>query len=411
MTGVDFFNAVLDASALLFGVFGLALVFIARGIKNWPKGLSVAILTSTIVRSLLELMDHAVANVGATSVLLSVFRNVEVVVAQLPELLMFAYFLYCCGEDHRKSTVMRLEVALASAVIASVSMAQLTGEISTAPDGQAHLGPWVILFLSFDLAMSVVCLAALLRRWKRLPGAQRVMFLAMFLIFFLPTSSIGIVFVELLLVGDLVSRYLAQEEEAARQQARLAVLKMRPHFIHNTLTSIYYLCATDPKAAQQTILDFSRYLQNNFNAIVEEDSVPFTEELEHTRAYLAVEEACHRDQLLVEFDTPVTLFRIPPLTLQPIVENAVKHGLDPDFAPLRVTVSTRATETGVEVSVADNGCGYTMPRDGKTGFALDNIRERLKAQCDGTLEIESRNGDGTLVTISIPCNEAVGITS
>ena len=323
MTGIDFFNVVLDASALLFGVFGLALVFLARGIKNWPKGLSVAILTSTIVRSLLELMDHAVANVGATSVLLSVFRNVEVVVAQLPELLMFAYFLYCCGEDHRKSTVMRLEVALASAVIASVSMAQLTGEISTAPDGQAHLGPWVILFLSFDLAMSVVCLAALLRRWKRLPGAQRVMFLAMFLIFFLPTSSIGIVFVELLLVGDLVSRYLAQEEEAARQQARLAVLKMRPHFIHNTLTSIYYLCATDPKAAQQTILDFSRYLQNNFNAIVEEDSVPFTEELEHTRAYLAVEEACHRDQLLVEFDTPVTLFRIPPLTLQPIVENAV----------------------------------------------------------------------------------------
>jgi LytS/YehU family sensor histidine kinase len=188
------------------------------------------------------------------------------------------------------------------------------------------------------------------------------------LIFFLPTSSIGIVFVELLLVGDLVSRYLAQEEEAARQQARLAVLKMRPHFIHNTLTSIYYLCATDPKAAQQTILDFSRYLQNNFNAIVEEDAVPFTEELEHTRAYLAVEEACHRDQLLVEFDTPVTLFRIPPLTLQPIVENAVKHGLDPDFAPLRVTVSTRATELGVEVSVADNGCGYTMPRDGKPGL-------------------------------------------
>ena len=71
----------------------------------------------------------------------------------------------------------------------------------------------------------------------------------------------------------------------------------------------------------------------------------------------------------------------------------------------------QATKTGVEVSVADNGSGYTMPIGETSGFALDNIRERLKAQCDGTLEIESRNGDGTLVTISIPCNEAVGITS
>ena len=401
MTGVDF-GALLDASALLFGVFGLVLVYLARGIDGWPKGLSVAILSSAVARAALELLDNVIANADVSPALLLVFRNVEVVVVALPDLLMFAYFLYCCGEDYKKSAVMRVQVALSCVGVAALFLAQMTGEISAMPGAEAPLGPWIIIAFTLQFATTVICLVALFRRWKKLAGVQRVMFLVMFLLFFLATTSIGVVFVEFLLSSDLVRRYLAQKEEAAQQQARIAVLQMRPHFIHNTLTSIYYLCAKDPGKAQQAILNFSRYLQNNFGAIAEEGAVPFTEELEHAKAYLAVEQACHEGQLFVELDTPVTFFRIPPLTLQPIVENAVKHGLDPDSGPRRVSVSTRDTGLGVEIAVVDTGPGYT-PADGEgQGFALENIRGRLKAQCNGTLEIGTREEGGTKVAIFIP---------
>ncbi|MBR3234652.1 MAG: histidine kinase [Atopobiaceae bacterium] len=401
MTG-PYFGAVLNATTLLFGVFGLVLVYLARDIDHWPTSLSVATLLSTIVHSAFALLDPVFANGNATQEALLIFRNAEVIIAPLPFMLIFAYFLYCCGEDYKKSLIMRVQIVLTCVIVLAEFLAQLTGEVNSAPNTEAHLGPWLILALALTITAAATCLFAFFRRWKKLPGLQRALFLAMFLLLFLSTSSIGIVVEEILLMSDLVRRYLAQEEMAAQQQARIAVLQMRPHFIHNTLTSIYYLCAKDPKKAQQTILDFSRYLQKNFTGIVEEGTVPFTEELEHTRAYLAVEQACHEGHLLVEFNTPVTFFRIPPLTLQPIVENAVKHGLDPDSGPLRVSVATRDTGPGVEVVVTDNGPGFTPPEDGRLGFALDNIRERLKTQCDGTLSVQSKEGDGTLVTVSIP---------
>ena len=90
---------------------------------------------------------------------------------------------------------------------------------------------------------------------------------------------------------------------------------MRPHFIYNTMTSIYYLCEQDPKTAQQVTLDFTNYLRKNFSAIAKDGTIPFTEELEHTRAYLAVEQIRFEGEMFVEFDTPHTAFKLPPLTL------------------------------------------------------------------------------------------------
>ena len=179
-------------------------------------------------------------------------------------------------------------------------------------------------------------------------------------------------------------------------------MQMRPHFIYNTLMSIYYLCQEDAEKAQRVILDFSSYLQNNFTAIAREDNVPFHNELEHTRAYLAVEKARFEDKLYVEFDTPVTVFKLPPLTLQPIVENAVKHGISPDLDPLYLTVTTEDTGEGVKLTVEDTGPGFAPADDDAPHIALDNIRRRLEAMCGGTLEISQREAGGTKVTVFVP---------
>ena len=149
-----------------------------------------------------------------------------------------------------------------------------------------------------------------------------------------------------------------------------------------------------------------RYLQSSFTAIVKEGTIPFTEELEHTRAYLAVEQARYHGQLFVEFDTPNTFFRIPALTLQPIVENAVKHGVDPDLEPLYISITTEDTDRGVLITVEDTGPGYASSDKDAPHFALDNIRERLKTMCGGTLDIELREVGGTKVTIIVPQSDS-----
>lgn len=215
-------------------------------------------------------------------------------------------------------------------------------------------------------------------------------------------TTVAAVFLYVSILTDQVERTVLQQKELARQRTSIMVLQMRPHFIYNTLLSVYYLCKQDPEKAQQVILDFSSYLRQNFTAIVKEDMILFTEELEHTRAYLAVERTRYENKLFVCFDTLHTRFRLPLLTLQPVVENAVKHGLDPSFVPLSITVRTRETENGSEITVEDTGPGYAPADDDEPHIALANIRERLALMCGGELTIRTGDKGGTVVTITVP---------
>jgi len=181
---------------------------------------------------------------------------------------------------------------------------------------------------------------------------------------------------------------------------------MRPHFIYNTMTSIYCLCSLDPEKAQQVVMDFTTYLRKNFTAVASASPIPFASELEHTRAYLDVELAQYAKSLSVDYDTPHTLFRLPPLTLQPIVENAVKHGRDPDAGPLHISIRTRKTDSGSEISVLDNGRGFDPDDNSDPGIALKNIRQRLELMCGGSLTITLNDGGGTIVTVTIPDSTA-----
>ena len=158
----------------------------------------------------------------------------------------------------------------------------------------------------------------------------------------------------------------------------------------------------DPEKAQHVTLDFTTYLRKNFSAMASDDAILFSEELEHTRAYLAVEQAQFEDILFVEYDTPYTSFRLPALTLQPIVENAVKHGMDPDAdEPLRISIKTTKTTSGYKIIVEDNGPGFCPVDDREPHTALANIRERLSLICGGTLKITAREDGGTRVEVVI----------
>lgn len=391
-------------AAILFALFGLAFIFIARHVDKWPMRMGIAILSFVIILSAVELAESAAFFYREPLPVCRALFLADTLLTPILHLLVTAYFLHCCGEDWRRSRVMLILYAMTGLSLAVELFHLLTGAIRVTPDYAVEGAPWPAFYLVMTFAMPAVGLIALLRRRKKLSRMQGLIFI----ISFLTPAYTQSVLVALLLLSDLVRRYQEQKEEAARQRTRIAVLQMRPHFIYNTLISIYYLCARDPQKAQQVIRDFSRYLQSNFNAIVEEGTIPFEKELEHTSAYLAVEQARFEGQLSVAFDTPFTAFRLPPLTLQPIVENAVKHGLDPNFEPLHISIVTEYTETGVRITVEDTGPGYDPAEDCEPHATLENIRQRLRSMCGGTLQITPREAGGTRVTIYILDQAAKG---
>lgn len=392
------YKALTEIITIFFGLFGLIISFLIKEMDKWPRRLCIAILSVTTISSVFSLLDRGTEFYHFSLSWWKMIRLGVALTSPLPSLLFFAYFLDYCNKDWKKNRFLYVESALTGLLIAVQLLVEHVFGIGYTPDYSIDYGPWGLLCFLLILALTTILLIALFVERKKLSLPEWVMFL----ICFLAPSYLQTLFIEALLMIGLDRSYQFQKKEAERQRMRAAVLQMRPHFIHNTMMTIYSLCAQDPMKARQVTKDFATYLHNNFTAIVEEDTIPFEKELEHTKAYLDVEMARFEGQLFVEFDTPVTFFRIPPLTLQPIVENAVKHGIDPELDPLHLSVTTAEADHGIRIIVEDTGVGYAPKDSGEPHIALDNVRERLHALCGGTLAIEPRKGGGTRVEMFVP---------
>lgn len=188
-------------------------------------------------------------------------------------------------------------------------------------------------------------------------------------------------------------------------QSRISTMmsQIRPHFIYNTLGSIEQLCDVDPQKAGELVHNFAKYLRGNFGELDNPRPILVSQEMEHVRYYVSIEGVRFPDMtFLLEMDS--NDFHIPALSVQPIVENAIKHGLMKLPKGGTVRVATYETDTHYCISVTDDGVGFDTNelRDEKKHVGIRNIRERLKAMVNGTLEIESTVGVGTKVLITIP---------
>ena len=328
------------------------------------------------------------------------------------------FLLHSCGEKFKSSLLFKAVAALLAVYYMMFIAGQFTDAVYYVTQNNHYIrGPLFALWLSPLVLILILNIAGLIKRRNKLSKRYFTalllyllpMTISIFFHMFLEADIYVVLCMVLfalimfgLILADNMDQYMRQQREIANQKASINVLQMRPHFIYNTMMSIYYLCKQDSDKAQQVTLDFTSYLRKNFTAIASEDTIPFRDELEHTRAYLAVEQAQHEDRLFVEFDTPHTQFRLPPLTLQPLVENAVKHGMDPDGDPLHISVITRRTKGGSEIIVGNDGARYDPADDNEAHIALNNIRQRLEMMCKGTLEITPHEEGGTTVKVTIP---------
>lgn len=404
---------------VLLTMLGLWVAAVMPGLDRWSRRFFISFFSILMLCLILYFIDMFTYDKPEFLTLQKLIAFLEYLLTPMLFPMLTIYLLHCCGEGYRNSALLHIELALGGLFVVLLVIAQFKeGFYSMLPEFAC--GPLHPLLMAPVIAMLLLTLEGTVRRRASLsPRHFRALLVFLIPLVFSITIS-AFVFIPLvtdisisilaltmfvIILSDEVEQSLRQEREIARQHASIMALQMRPHFIYNTMTSIYYLCDQDPAKAKQITLDFTTYLRRNFTALESDKLIPFTEELEHTRAYLAVEQAQFEDRLFVDYDTPHTGFRLPPLTLQPIVENAVKHGMDPEAEPLRITIRTRRRGAVSEITVTDNGPGYEAADEEKPHVALKNIRQRLKMMCRGKMKIEAPEGGGTRVTVTIPQTE------
>jgi hypothetical protein len=193
--------------------------------------------------------------------------------------------------------------------------------------------------------------------------------------------------------------------EAELKDSRISIMlsQIQPHFIYNTLGTIERMCLKDPQKAFELVRNFSLYLRGNFSELDSVTPIRFTEELKHVEYYVNIEKVRFPD-MRIEYDVEATEFVLPALSVQPLVENAIKHGLMRLETGGTVKIHSYETPTHFCVEVTDDGVGFDTdaPIDEKKHVGLRNIRGRLKAMVNGALVLESKPGVGTKAMIMIP---------
>lgn len=205
---------------------------------------------------------------------------------------------------------------------------------------------------------------------------------------------------------DANINYEKMQKELLQSRVMIMVSQIQPHFLYNALTSIAQLCEKNPKLAKKATIDFADYLRGNMNSLKNNNPVPFETELSHLKTYLSLEKMRFGDELNIVYDINTTDFYIPSLSVQPLVENAVKHGVGMREDGGTVTISTEECEDCYKVIVKDDGVGFDTlqpPKDTtRTHIGMDNVKERISSMCGGNVLIESEIGKGTTATIIIP---------
>ena len=203
-----------------------------------------------------------------------------------------------------------------------------------------------------------------------------------------------------------------QERELAEHRIDIMLSQIQPHFLYNSLGAIYHLCESDPRTARKAIKNFSEFLRGNMESLKSREPIAFEAELNHAANYLYLEQQRFGDKLQVIYQITTEDFLIPPLTLQPLVENAVQHGVLNRRNGGTIVIRTEKTDECAVVMVFDNGVGMEKAKGihslgDRAHIGISNVRSRLKEMMGGTLDIES-SGEGTTAIIRIPWTEGGG---
>lgn len=196
------------------------------------------------------------------------------------------------------------------------------------------------------------------------------------------------------------------ERELEKANMAVMISQIQPHFLYNALNTIKSLIRRNPKTAEEAVIDFAYYLRGNMDSLSHTEPIPFRTELDHIRHYCKIELLRFSDKLHIEYDIETDSFSVPTLSIQPLVENAIKHGVTKRPEGGTVQIHTCEDDKNYIVRVKDNGIGFdpsgVLEKDGRSHVGLPNTCYRLKTMLHAEVEVESKADIGTTVTVRIP---------
>lgn len=200
-------------------------------------------------------------------------------------------------------------------------------------------------------------------------------------------------------------------DEAIRTKISYLNLQIKPHFIYNAISNIISLCYSDSRKAAQLLSKLSTYLRLIFENNRQDATIPFQKELELIKAYVEIEKTRLNDRIDVQFsiEDNITSLMIPSLSIQPFVENAIRHGLFNKLSRGNVTISAKTMNSKLEVIIEDDGIGMSLQQvsqilndSNRQGIGIQNVHHRLMMIQGASLEILSTENKGTTVYIQLP---------
>ena len=291
--------------------------------------------------------------------------------------------------------------------------------------GNFVYGPLYGLVRVFDL-IGIIWEILLVLRYKKILTLRVTLFLITFTVLPLaalslqflwdPTpeylaTTLSLVVIYILFHGEIANRLVENEKQLAKAEkqlyeSRISVMlsQIQPHFLYNSLNAIRGLCRKDPEQAREAIGSFAEYLRGNMDSLNKREPIPFIRELSHIENYLKLEKFRFGDELKVNYDIKEKNFFIPALSVQPLVENAVKHGICEKENGGTLTLKTYRDGEYIVIEVSDDGIGFDAEKlisedKERSHIGIQNTRERLKQMIGASLTIESLPGKGTVAKI------------
>ena len=180
---------------------------------------------------------------------------------------------------------------------------------------------------------------------------------------------------------------------------------IQPHFLFNALNAILALCEQDPASAEKAIIYFSKFLRNNLNVIGRTNPIPFEQELDYVKSYVALEQICYPDKIQVNYSIQEKAFSIPAMTLVPLVKNCIRHGFKQDKSAITISTSTISRGEVCFVTIKDDGAGFDTSllntvTDPPKSIAV--VKANLDRQCGASITVSSVVGEGTTVLLTVP---------
>ena len=412
MSGNVIFNATVCIIGILILLIHAVNLILKKGKRKDEKSL-LDFLAFTIVHFALYLTFTLIKQVYTSNAYVIAFYTVFYILNNAEVFMLFKYMSSYVDLDKKvRKPFVILNIALFSAFVLLDVINAFTGIFFTAVDGEYVRSKMMIVSQGYQFVMfvSVFVLTAFN---KKLNVREKISFgiycvLPLFAIvlqnifkgYAIAYASI-IVAIEILFLFLNVQKNIAlskEEEKNKEAQIKVMLSQIQPHFIYNSLSSISTLITIDPEKAQEALDNFTEYLRSNLSSLTETRLIPFEDELKHIKTYVALEKIRFNDRINVIYDIETTDFNVPPLSIQPIVENAIKHGILKKLEGGTLTLKTRETQDAYVVEIHDDGVGFKMDDvnfDENVHFGINNIKFRINKMCKADLAITSEIDKGT----------------